>query len=134
VRLAAQWCRMEHPALRGCSILVVEDEPLIALEIVTALEQAGAHATTTSTVRHALILADHDGLSAAIIDHALSDGDSTALCRRLAERNIPYVSYSGYEPVVGASANALFIAKPVPMDELLTGVEHLLAGRPPRIS
>jgi len=32
---------------------------------------------------HALILAEHDGLSAAIMDHALSDGDGTRLCARL---------------------------------------------------
>jgi CheY-like chemotaxis protein len=107
---------MEHPALRGRSILVVEDEVLIAMDIVTALERAGAHATTTTTVRHALILAEHDGLSAAILDHALGDGDSTELCARLKARGIPYVSYSGFGPVEGASENSLYIPKPVSMD------------------
>ena len=28
--------------------------------------------------------------------HALSDGESTALCARLKERGIPYISDSGY--------------------------------------
>jgi DNA-binding NtrC family response regulator len=125
---------MDHPALRGCSILVVEDEPLIALDIVTALELAGAHATTTTTVRHALILVEHDGLSAAIMDHALSDGDSTQLCVRLKARGIPYVGYSGFGPVEGASENSLYISKPAKMDVLMSAVEGLLAGRPPRIS
>ena len=125
---------MEHPTLRGCSILVVEDEPLIAMDITTALELAGAHATTTNTVRHALILAEHDGLSAAILDHALSDGDSTQLCARLKARGIPYVSYSGYGPVEGASKTSLYIPKPVTMDVLMTALEGLLVGRPPRIS
>ena len=125
---------MDHPALRGCSILVVEDEPLIAMDITTALERAGAHATTTTTVRHALILAEHDGLSAAIMDPALSDGDSTQLCARLKARGIPYVSYSGYGPVEGASENSIYISKPVSMDTLMSAVEGLLAGRPPRIS
>ena len=125
---------MDHPALRGCSILVVEDEPLIAMDITTALERAGAHATTTTTVRHALILAEHDGLSAAIMDHAHSDGDSTQLCARLKARGIPYVSYSGYGPVEGASENSVYISKPVSMDVLMSAVEGLLAGRQPRIS
>jgi CheY-like chemotaxis protein len=125
---------MKHPALRGCSILVVEDEPLIALDIVTALELAGAHATTTTTVRHALILVEHDGLSAAIMDHALGDGDSTRLCDRLKARGIPYVSYSGFGPVEGAGENSLHISKPATMDVLMSAVEGLLAGRPPRIS
>ena len=54
---------MKHPGLRGRSILVVEDQLLIAIHMVTALEEAGAHATMTTTVRHALILVEHDGLS-----------------------------------------------------------------------
>ena len=124
---------MEHPALRGRSILVVEDEVLIAMDIVQALERAGANATMTTTVRHALILVEHDGLSAAIMDHALSDGDSTELCARLKERGIPYVSYSGYEPVKGASKDAPHISKPVSMDVLMSAMEDLLAG-PSRVS
>jgi DNA-binding response OmpR family regulator len=124
---------MDHPALRGRSVLVVENEVLIAMDIVQALESAGANATMTTTVRHALILAEHDGLSAAIMDHALSDGDSTKLCARLKERGIPYLSYSGYEPVEGASKDAPHIMKPVSMDTLLRAMEGLLAG-PARIS
>ena len=87
---------MKYPGLWGRSILVVEDELLIAMDIVGALEKAGARATMTNTVRHALILVEHDGLSGAILDHALSDGDSTALCARLKARGIPYISYTGY--------------------------------------
>lgn len=77
---------MEFPALRGRSILVVEDEPLIGYEIRIALEEAGASVTSTTTVRHALILIENDGLAAAIMDHALADGDSTIVCARLKER------------------------------------------------
>ena len=107
---------------------------LIGMDIRTALENAGAYVTATTTVRHALILIEHDGLAAAIMDHALKDGDSTELCARLAARSIPYVSYSGYEPVRGASPNAPFVSKPANMDTLLTAVEKLLVGRPHRIS
>ena len=124
---------MEFPALRGRSILVVEDELLIAMDIVAALEEAGANATMTTTVRHALILVEHDGLSGAIMDHALSDGDSTALCARLKERSIPYISYSGYSAVSGADPTAPHIVKPVPMHILLTALEELLPSTP-RIS
>ena len=119
---------MEHPGLRGRSILVVENEFLIAIDIVRALEKAGANATMTTTVRHAFILVQHDGLSGAIMDHALSDGDSTELCVRLKARGIPYLSYSGYAPAVGASAEAPHIMKPVTMDVLMSAMEKLLAG------
>ena len=124
---------MKHPGLRGRSILVVEDELLIAMDIASALEKAGANATMTTTVRHALILVEHDGLSGAIMDHALSDGDSTALCARLKERGIPYISYSGYAAVAGADPAAPHINKPVPMDTLMSALEELLPSTP-RIS
>jgi DNA-binding NtrC family response regulator len=124
---------MEFPALRGRSILVVEDEPLIGMHISTALEEAGAYATTTNTVRHALILINHDGLAAAIIDQALSDGDSAEVCLGLKARGIPYVTYSGYGPVAGASPDAPHVNKPAPMETLLGTLEALLP-RTPRIS
>jgi DNA-binding response OmpR family regulator len=119
---------MDFPALRGRSILVVEDELLIGMDIRHALERAGAHVTATTTVRHALILIEHDGLAAAIMDHALADGDSTEVCARLTARGIPYVSYSGYDPVKGASPDASFVGKPASMDTLLGVVEKLLIG------
>jgi CheY-like chemotaxis protein len=62
---------MEFPALRGRSILVVEDEMLIGMDIRSALEKAGARVTSTTTARHALILVEHDGLAGAIMDHAV---------------------------------------------------------------
>ncbi len=124
---------MEFPALRGRSILVVEDEPLIGMHIREALEKAGAKVTATTALRHALILIDHDGLAGAIMDHALGDGDSTEVCVRLKARNIPYVCYSGYTAVSGADPTAPHIMKPAPMDTLLGTLEALLP-RLPRIS
>jgi PleD family two-component response regulator len=63
----------ESPKLHGRSILIVEDEPLIALDIAQAFEDAGAEIVVTSTLHHALVLVEHDGLSAAVLDHALHD-------------------------------------------------------------
>ena len=107
---------------------MVENEVLIAMEIVSALEDAGAQTTMTTSARHALILINHDGLAGAIMDHGLSDGDSSEVGARLKARGIPYVSYSGYEPVPGADPDAPFIVKPANMDVLLSAMEKLLAG------
>jgi len=59
---------MQGPTLLGRSILVVEDEPLIVMDITQAFAHTGAEMTTTNTLRHALMLVEHDGLSAAILD------------------------------------------------------------------
>jgi CheY-like chemotaxis protein len=73
---------MQRATLEGRSILVVEDQPLIAMDISQAFAPTGA-AITTTTLTHALTLVEHKGLSGAILDHALGDGDSSLLCARL---------------------------------------------------
>jgi DNA-binding response OmpR family regulator len=77
-------------SLTGHSILIVEDQPLIVMDITQALEDSGAELTTTNTLRHAMLLVEHDGLSAGILDHALDDGNSSLLYARLKERGIPW--------------------------------------------
>jgi CheY-like chemotaxis protein len=86
---------MDNPTLRGRSILVVKGAPVVVMEIATALEGAGANVTTTTSVRHAVLLAEHDGLSAVIIGQPLSEDDETQLHGVLDTRGIPYVSHGG---------------------------------------
>jgi DNA-binding response OmpR family regulator len=116
--------------LQGRAILIVEDEPLIAMEIVRAFESEGARVLKTSTLREALLLAEETGLSAAVLDHGLSDGDSSSLCERLRELSIPFVLHSGYSAVEGACRDAVFVAKPENPEVLVTTVEGLLRNHP----
>jgi len=118
-----------HSTLAGRSILVVEDEPLIAIEIVDAFKTAGAVVTMTTSFKQALLLVEHDGLAAAILDHALGDGNSGQLCAPLKERNIPFVIYSGFSQIEGVCADGPLVQKPAPADVLITTVEGLLASK-----
>jgi DNA-binding response OmpR family regulator len=117
---------MSHPNLKDSTILVVEDEPLIVTDISMAFESAGAQLTTTNSVKQAKLLVEHDGLSAAILDHALTDGDSSSLCRRLAERGIPYLIYSGFKTIDGACKDAPHLSKPASHQQLLNTMEALI--------
>ena len=105
---------------------MVEDEPLIAMAITQALEHTGVEMTTTNTLRHALLLVEHDGLAGAILDHALPDGDCSRLCARLKERNIPFLIYSGFPAIEGACKGALHIQKPAMDAELVAAMEGLI--------
>jgi DNA-binding NtrC family response regulator len=113
-------------SLTGRSILIVEDEPLIVMDITQALEGSGAELTTTNTLRHALLLVEHDGLAAAILDHSLGDGNSSLLYARLRERGIPFLIYSGYAKVKDACQDAPHISKPASHETLRTAVEALI--------
>lgn len=119
---------MESCTLSGRSILIVEDEPLIALDVAQAFEDAGAATVVTSTLHHALVLVEQDGLSAAVLDHALHDGDSSPLCQRLNERKLPFLVYSGLGKLHGACAKGEHIKKPENPKVLVFMVAHLIAG------
>jgi DNA-binding response OmpR family regulator len=120
---------MQAP-LTGRSILIVEDEPLIVMDITQAFEATGAALTTTNTLRHAMILVEPDGLWGAILDHSLGDGNSSLLCARLKERGVPYIIYSGYPTVEGACQGAPHVGKPAAPGELVAIMENLIRGKP----
>ena len=114
--------------LTGRSILIVEDEPLIALDIGTAFERAGARVTMTSVLQKAASLVEEDGLSAAVLDHALGNGDSSHLCERLQKHSIPFVIYSGFSDTEGACRHAPHVSKPTSPEVLVTMIEGLLCS------
>jgi len=120
---------MERP-LVGRVILVIEDEPLIALDIQDAFEDAGAKTITARTLASALSAVENPALSAAIVDHALGDNDSSELCERLTERAVPFVTYSGFAHRDGACAGAKHVNKPASPSVLVATVTGLLASRP----
>jgi DNA-binding response OmpR family regulator len=117
---------MTIPSLAGRSILIIEDEALIALDLAQAFEKAGAEVTTTSTLHHAHLLVKHDGLSAAVVDHALGDDDTQSICKYLREHGVPFVTYSGFDGPDLEDSGGFYISKPKPPEFIVAVVEHLL--------
>ena len=117
-------------SLTGRLILVAEDEPLIALDITLAFEEEGASVIGAHTLDEALRGVENPALSAAILDHALSDGDTTRVCQRMKERNIPFVTFSGYDDLVGIYREGPHVKKPASISVLVAAVKGLLADRP----
>jgi len=103
---------MQNPPLSGEAILVVEDEPLVALDLRQTLESAGAYVFAATQLSHALQLAGHPDISAAVLDYRLGDGDCTPICTLLSERGIPFVFYSGYDDVRQNWPDAAHVQKP----------------------
>ena len=117
-------------SLAGRSILVVEGEPLIALDIVNAFELVGAQVAATSTLSDAARLVEANGLSAAILDHGIGRDNSSALRIRLRERGIPYVIYTGYDKVRKmAPEGEPRVSKPANPDVLVAMVAGFLQER-----
>lgn len=115
-------------ALAGRSILVVEDEPVIAMQLKTQLNGAGARVYSAGRLTDALFMAEHPALSAAVLDFRLGSEDSAAVCRRLGELGIPFVIYTGFGDV-DAFRNwpeAPVVSKPVEGRVLIDAVAGIL--------
>jgi hypothetical protein len=74
---------------------VVEDEPLVSLDITARLQDAGARVLAASHLEKALGLAECPEVAAGVLDFDLGTEDSTPLCWKLVDRGIPFVFHSG---------------------------------------
>lgn len=117
---------MQSTSLAGRSILIVEDEPLIALDIVTAFQKVGAITLPARTIADAIRLVEHDGLSAAVLDFGLRDGEADAICGRLHERAIPFILHSGYTHGPDAGRGGTVVPKPADPAVLVRTIVGLL--------
>lgn len=83
--------------LAGKSILLIEDEPLVALNVENSLKDAGAAVIKTvgSVAKAQVALGDGVFFDTAIVDLRLSDGDGSQLIGVLTGRGIPVVVTTG---------------------------------------
>lgn len=82
--------------LEGRTILIVEDEPLVAFDLADMVEgRGGIVAGPVPTVEEGLMLAHSDPPTAAILDANLEDCDVTQLALALIENDTPFVVYTG---------------------------------------
>src|SRR5262245_8661362 len=103
---------MGSARLTGRSILVVEDQPLIAWGIQEELASAGASVEIARSVSVALPLVARGNVSAAVVDFGLGDDDAGALCARLKTGGIPFIVHSGYQHGCETYGAAAVIPKP----------------------
>ena len=84
--------------LSNAPILIVEDEPFIALELKASVEDAGGTVVgPVGSVREAMDLLKTSVVRAAILDIQLSDGDITPVAEALLAQGIPVIFQSGVE-------------------------------------
>jgi DNA-binding response OmpR family regulator len=129
MRLAAPWGCLVDTKLSGRTILIVEDEPLIAIDISDTFKRAGASPAVAHCLAVARKLVEDDGICAAIVDFGLSDSDANELCRLLHQNGVPFVLHSGYAHPRLAFAPAAAIPKPAHPKTLVEAVCKLLEAK-----
>ena len=112
-------------------ILIVEDEPIVAIALQDMLEGLGfAVVGPAFRVAPALRLADDEQIDAAILDVNMGDGDSFGVAERLRARGIPYLFATGYgrEGLDAAHAEAAVLQKPYRESQVEEALRRLLRG------
>jgi PAS domain S-box-containing protein len=115
-------------SLKGKRILLVEDEPLVAMDLEESLTAAGcAIVGPAGNVESAKRLIADGGFDAALLDVNLSGHPVDELAAALTQKHIPFAFVTGYgrEALPRGFGQVAMITKPFARDQLLGVTEGL---------
>jgi DNA-binding response OmpR family regulator len=120
--------------LENVAVLIVDDEPLIALDLATLLEVEGATPIIAATASAALAMAIEHQVDAAVLEYKLQETDCNDLCEQLSERSIPFVIYTSWSNPVGACRCGPIVEKPQDASAVVNHLVVLTARHKARVS
>jgi CheY-like chemotaxis protein len=115
--------------LSGKRLLVVEDEPLVSLDLMACIEDAdGIVVGPTGNQKDALGLIETETIDAAVLDANLHGKPVDQIAAALAQRNVPFVFVSGHsrEGLPAAFAKAPLVSKPFSHQQIIDALSKLL--------
>jgi CheY-like chemotaxis protein len=123
----------EKPAndAKPVRILVVEDEPLVALQLQSDLEGDGHHVVgPVGDLRQGVAMAKGEEIDAAFVDVSLGEDTSAEIADQLLARQIPFVFATGYTDVLMLPEHLRTVprlAKPYAIEDVRKVVEGFFA-------
>lgn len=115
-------------------VLVLDDEPLILLDLEFAVEDAGCKPMTALDLVEALAIVRENSLSAAILDVSLGQGQTCEqVARTLAEQGVPYVLHTGDLDRMDEAVRELggtLVPKPTPASVVVAKALEPLDAKP----
>jgi DNA-binding response OmpR family regulator len=112
-------------------ILIVEDEPLIAMMLEDFLESLGhSISATCDTVDTAMTEVEKGGFDLAILDVNLKGQNVWPVASRLRQQGVPFVIASGghVDPPPAEFASVPLIEKPYTVDRVTPAINAAFAG------
>ena len=127
--------RLADPAraLAGRRVLVIEDEPLVALELVSILEEAGAEIIGPAATADAAIETIRATRSdAALLDGNLQGSSVESVAETLTSHELPFLFVTGYgrEHLPDGFRHIAVIGKPFDRTQLVATVAGMLEPAP----
>jgi DNA-binding response OmpR family regulator len=109
--------------------LVVEDEPVVALELETLLTEEGAQVIGPATnVEEGLRLVQNEAITSALLDVRLGRETVAPVAKALQRRGIPFVFYTGQtesDAVRREWPDVVCLDKPATSLSLIRAIERL---------
>lgn len=126
---------MATRSLAGRRVLVVEDEPLLALNYGEIIAGAGAKVVgPATTLEEALELAEADRISVALLDIRIDYQEIWPVARVLAGRGVPFVFCTGHFDRLTISrewADRPILSKPVGALQIIKALKEAAADPAP---
>ena len=111
-------------SLDAKTVLVIEDQFLIAIDTEQALRRAGAvDVRLASSVGDALEILTRFVPDAVVLDFVLGDGTGADVAKVLTERQVPFVFATGYGdnvPIPAPYKHVPTVRKPFSVDDLVS--------------
>ncbi|MDM9627669.1 response regulator [Rhizobium sp. S152] len=113
------------------TVLLLEDEPFIALDLEEMLGELGApNVVTLATCQAALDWLYHNNPVFAVIDPRLKDGYCSPVARHLSAKGVPFIVHSGDPEGAGleddAFDNGVWLPKPSPPNDLQAAISRIV--------
>ena len=126
----------DNVPLSGVRVLVVEDDPLMAMDLKDTLAEAGAVVLgPCRTLDEAMARTNADDFAVAVLDFSLGEDTASPVARRLASRGVPFVLHTGKssrDPSLAEWACPI-VEKPASPRALVSAVSAVLT-RAPRLA
>ncbi len=123
--------RSTKSELAGKRVLVIEDEPIVAMDLAGALTERGCSVVgPAATLEDAKRLVAETRLDVALVDANLGGQPVDEIAEALAKRNIPFAFVTGYDRdgLPAAFREAAMINKPFSREEIVQIVTRLVVG------
>jgi PAS domain S-box-containing protein len=119
--------------LAGKRVIIIEDEPLVSMDVESCLAAAGCEiAGTAGNLAVAKTLSATAECDVALLDVNLGGHQVDELAATLTRRNIPFAFVTGYgrDTLPQGFRDAVMVRKPFSADELIGVVERLVHQAP----
>jgi DNA-binding response OmpR family regulator len=120
---------VRHANLAERTILVVEEYPLIALDLRTELEQVGANVSLAHTRDQALACIRESKVTAGVLDWRPGSDDHRMIARALKQKGVPFLFHTTHPPEdANTLRGATVILKPERPETIVKALALLVGG------